>query len=196
LTSEPFSIPKAGLSDGVVTLRFKCPEDVEAIVAACQDPAIARYTRVPSPYREIDARHFMIESEAGIRNRSSLHLVATMRSQTPIASVGLHRFDWADRRCHLGYWVAGEHRGRSIGLRSCRLLCAYAFEALGIDKIEVHVEPENEPSWRLAERLGFKREGNLRSHVLIAGKRREMLAYGLLRDEIAPSGPGRDNMGR
>jgi len=47
------------LEDDAILLREFTEEDVPAIVAACQDPEIARWTRVPSPYTEADAREFL-----------------------------------------------------------------------------------------------------------------------------------------
>jgi RimJ/RimL family protein N-acetyltransferase len=39
------------LTDGVLTLRPPGPQDVDALVEACQDPEISRWTRAPRPYR-------------------------------------------------------------------------------------------------------------------------------------------------
>ena len=47
------------LEDGDVVLRPFVDEDVPAIVAACQDPEIPRWTSVPSPYTEDDARRYL-----------------------------------------------------------------------------------------------------------------------------------------
>jgi hypothetical protein len=54
------------LSDGDILLRPFTEDDVPAIVAACQDPEIPRWTRVPSPYTEADARAFVAGSEGEI----------------------------------------------------------------------------------------------------------------------------------
>jgi hypothetical protein len=47
--------PEPRLEDGVIALRPMREDDVAAVTAACQDPLIARYTLVPSPYGEDDA---------------------------------------------------------------------------------------------------------------------------------------------
>src|SRR5690606_29979968 len=49
----------AGLSDDVLRLRLPADDDVAAITRICQDPDIQRWTRVPSPYTEDDARSFV-----------------------------------------------------------------------------------------------------------------------------------------
>ena len=47
------------LKDGIIALRPITEDDIPAVVAACQDPEIPRWTRVPSPYAEADARGFL-----------------------------------------------------------------------------------------------------------------------------------------
>src|SRR5207244_871751 len=42
-----------------LVLRPPCEADVRALVAACQDPEIVRFTRVPSPYTEEHARQYL-----------------------------------------------------------------------------------------------------------------------------------------
>ena len=55
--------PDPPLSDGVVTLRAKARADVDALTAACQDPEIPRWTRVPVPYRRADALGWIAATE-------------------------------------------------------------------------------------------------------------------------------------
>jgi len=54
-------LPDPPLTDGTIALREKTEADVPALVAALQDPLIPRYTRVPSPYGEREARQFLVE---------------------------------------------------------------------------------------------------------------------------------------
>ena len=56
----PLPLPDPPLSDGTIALREKTEADIPALVAAVQDPLIPRYTRVPSPYGERQAREFLV----------------------------------------------------------------------------------------------------------------------------------------
>jgi RimJ/RimL family protein N-acetyltransferase len=63
----------------------------------------------------------------------------------------------------LGLMVAAGHRRRGIG----RLLLAQAVEwarEAGVEKLELHVFPHNEPAIKLYQRFGFEREGLRRDH--------------------------------
>ena len=52
---------------------------------------------------------------------------------------------------------------------------------------EAHIEPDNAASLRLAERLGFRREGLMRDQLFVEGKPRDALLYALLRPEWPPA---------
>lgn len=71
-------LTRVELTDGLVLLGPPVPGDAPAVTAACQDPTIARWTTVPSPYRTADAVAFIGQhSEGGWRGE-----------------VGLSRVDW------------------------------------------------------------------------------------------------------
>src|SRR5436190_22510813 len=57
------SVELPTLTDGIVTLRPKRPEDADAITAACQDPEIPRWTLVPSPYTREHAVEWIAQQD-------------------------------------------------------------------------------------------------------------------------------------
>ncbi len=114
-------------------------------------------------------------------------MIADAQSERLIGAVGLHNIDPVHRRCSAGYWVAAEARGRGAGQRALALLSEYAFAELGVQRIELWIEPGNAPSLRVAEEAGFTREGLLRSFMVVAGQRRDMLMYARVADGGAPS---------
>jgi RimJ/RimL family protein N-acetyltransferase len=182
--SGGIAFPATGLTDGVVTLRPPADADIPALVEACSDPAIQRYTLVPAGYDEADAREYIERSERGRAGGTDLHLlVLDAGGGSLLGSVGIHGLD--SRRCGwVGYWVAAHARGRGVATRALRLLCGWAFKQLDVARIEAQVEPENEGSQRVVERLGFEREGLLRSYMELAGARRDLLSYSLLPGEL------------
>jgi len=72
--------------------------------------------------------------------------------------------------------------------RAVRLLAAWAFDDLHLARLQLTTDPENRASQRVAERCGFRREGHLRSHMLVlhTGQRRDSFVYGLLPGELLP----------
>ena len=177
--------PVEGLSDGVVRLRLIGDEDIEAIVEAVQDPDIPRFTTVPSPYGADEAKLWQRTAAAGLRSGSDLAtVVVDAEDGTLLGSVGLHNLDPESGRCSAGYWVAAPARGHGVAARGLRLLCGYAFGELGVQRIELWIEPANAASLGVAEAVGFHREGLLRSFMHVGGRRRDMLMYSLLPDDL------------
>jgi ribosomal-protein-alanine N-acetyltransferase len=186
VSERPIEYPVEGLSDGVVLLRPMAEADLSAIVAACQDPEIPRWTRVPEPYGEADARSwFELEATQRARGHQLGLVVDDPRGDRLLGSVGIVDLDWTEGRCELGYWVTREARGRGVGTRAVRLLTDWIFEALPIDRVEICAEPENTGSRRVAERAGFTFEGLLRSYIVNKGTRRDMTMYSRLRTDAA-----------
>jgi RimJ/RimL family protein N-acetyltransferase len=65
-----------------------------------------------------------------------------------------------------------------------RLVTRWAFEELGAGRVQLITAPDNVGSRRVAEKVGFRREGLLRSLVLIKGTRRDAVMYSLLPDDF------------
>jgi RimJ/RimL family protein N-acetyltransferase len=59
----------------------------------------------------------------------------------------------------------------------------FAFGTLDLIRVEADVDPRNERSLRMLERLGFVREGFLRSRYVVAGEIQDTVFLGLLREE-------------
>ncbi len=185
MAPAPIELPIEGLTDGVVRMRPSSDADLEAITAACQDPAISRYTRVPAPYEPRHAREWMNASAAGMAAGTDLGLlVVDAHSGELLGAVGLHAVDPLSGRCSSGYWVAPEARGRGTAARALRLLCGFAFGEMGVRRVELWIEPDNAPSRAVADAVGFVCEGRLRAFMVIAGAHRDMLMYSLLPDDL------------
>jgi RimJ/RimL family protein N-acetyltransferase len=185
LSAHAIEFPVAGVSDGVVTLRLMADADVPAVVEALQDPEIPRWTVVPSPYGERDAHQWMRASVAGLAGGTDLTaLVVDARDDRLLGAVALHAISPESGRCSAGYWLAADARGRGTATRALRLLCQFAFDELGVHRVELWIDPDNVPSLAVAERAGFAREGLLRSFRLVGGRPSDMLMYSLLPQDM------------
>lgn len=186
MSPRPISFPVEGLDDGVVRLRLMSEADVPAVVEAVQDPEIPRWTRVPIPYGDEDARQFRRMTSNGLQAGTDLAaLIVSANEGELLGAVGIHGIDPESGRCSAGYWVAASARGRGVAARAMRLLCTYAFDELGVQRIELWIDPDNKASLGVAEAVGFAREGLLRSFMPIKGQRRDMLMYSLLPGELS-----------
>jgi RimJ/RimL family protein N-acetyltransferase len=168
------------LQDGDIELRAWTLDDVPAIVAACNDPDIQHWIPViPRPYTEADARTFIGGEVSGI----GTHQFAVTASRRIVGSIGMKVNEMSSG--HIGYWCVSEARGRGVTTRALRLLCKYAIEELRLERLELITDPDNRASQRVAEKVGFQREGVLRSHLLHPdGRRRDSVMFSLLPGEL------------
>ena len=183
LSAEP-------LIEGETALRPYRDSDLRALVAACQDPEIPRWTRVPSPYGEADARAYLHRRHDEVHAGSAAPyvIVSTGDDRRLLGAIALQRFAWENARGEVGYWLAREARGQGHVTRAVRRICRWGFETLGLERIELHAAVGNPPSQRVAERAGFTREAVLRSYQLGRDGRQDIVVYGLLRGEAARDG--------
>ena len=183
--TPPIRFPIEGISDGEIRLRFRTDADIPAIVAACQDPEIPRWTRVPAPYTEGAAREWAAQARADQEGGHGLHLlVVEAASDELLGSAGLVRIDWEEARSEVGYWLAREARGRGVATGAVRMVSRWTFENLPIERLEIHAEPDNNASRKVAERAGYTFEGVLRSYFVNKGRRRDAASYSLIRGEL------------
>jgi RimJ/RimL family protein N-acetyltransferase len=181
------ALPAAPLRDGVVALRGFGDHDLPAIVAACQDPEIPRWTTVPSPYGEREALGWLSTHGPSIAAGRELPLaIVDAGSGALVGSTGLSDVDAANRMAEVGYWVAAEGRGRGVATRAVGLLASFAFDEVGIERLELLAHPDNHASQRVAERAGFTREGLLRSGRVVKGRRIDLWLFSLLPGDPRP----------
>ena len=163
-------------TDGVVALRSWRDEDAPAIVEACRDPDVIRWTRVPDPYGISDARQFLEQA------RRTQH--AGMTISAAIADAGTAEYLGSidlrgarDGRADIGYIVAPGARGRGVATRAVKLLADYGFGELDLGRIEIVTHPENVASQRVAEKAGFVRESLLRAYILLRDGRADGVMF-------------------
>ena len=152
------------LTDGVIVLRDWRDDDVEAAVRATHDPEIPRWTRVPEDNTPENVRAFLADSIAEERL-----IIADAETDELLGATGVMRVDEESRRAEIGYWVAAEHRGRGVASRAVELLAAWALGERGLRRVELHIDPRNAASLRVAEKAGFQFEGVLRGYEEIKG---------------------------
>jgi RimJ/RimL family protein N-acetyltransferase len=69
------------------------------------------------------------------------------------------------------YWTFAPFRGRGYATRATRLLAAWAFDELGVERVELHVEPDNLASCRVAEGASFRTTGRRTADGLLVYER-------------------------
>jgi RimJ/RimL family protein N-acetyltransferase len=176
--------PDPPLSDGIVSLRPWTLEDVPAIAAACDDVEIARWIhQLPTPYRESDARDYVVSTEAAWNDGlGAFFAVVDCGSGDPVGSIGLHVLDRELANVEVGYWTAAAARGRGVTTRALKLLSGWALREAGAERVQLRADVLNTASLRVAEKAGFTREGTLRASGFNAreGRRVDCAVFSLV----------------
>jgi len=76
-----------------------------------------------------------------------------------VGGSGLHRIDWSVPKFEIGYWCRTSFQKRGYVTESTRGLARMAFDVLGAKRVEIHCDPKNVGSRRVAEKAGFLLEG-------------------------------------
>lgn len=182
----PVPLPDPPLTTDRLRLRPWRPTDLPALFAAFRDPAITRFSWPSAdPYTEADARSYLQAQRRSRRRGEGLELAMVAPIDgTLLGCASLHGIDRPTGRASVGYWVAAPARGHRHAATATALLCAWAFDRLGLARLELTCEPANTASQRVAERLGFTREAVLRSHLPFKGGRRDSVLFSLLPDDL------------
>jgi len=143
------------LSDGLVRLRPWSLDDVDWVTDGCQDPEIARWTRIPSPYRRADAIEFIEGARALVDEPTEVPFAVELVDD-PRPGVGsISLMAMSGPEAEAGYWVAPSARGRGVAGRALVLLVRHAFDQLGLDRVWLQVLEGNTASERVASAAGF-----------------------------------------
>ena len=74
-------------------------------------------------------------------------------------------------------------QGKGYAKEAVRLSLGYLFAGYPVERIMAFTEEENIPAQRVLEANGFRQEGKLRRSIFRNGKWRDILIYGILREE-------------
>jgi ribosomal-protein-alanine N-acetyltransferase len=89
---------------------------------------------------------------------------------------------------YVGYWVDHRVAGRGIIPTALALAVDHAFGPGGLHRVEINIRPENGPSRRVVEKLGFREEAYHPRYMHIDGTWRDHLGFAMTSEEIAREG--------
>jgi RimJ/RimL family protein N-acetyltransferase len=165
-------------------LRTFTPADIPWVFEVSQDPLLQQFVQVPSPYLLEHARFFVetlaIERMASGERAEFVVEDAVTGERLGRVGLGLN----ANAAAEVGYWVAPAARGRGVAPEAVRALSHWAFTTKDLGLIEWRAEVGNEASRRVAQKAGFRMEGQLRKRLVHRGERVDAWIGSLLKDEL------------
>ncbi len=101
-----------------------------------------------------------------------------------IGSTSLDNINWVDRSASTGTLIGEKRdRGKGYGSEAKSLLLRYAFQTLGLNRIESKILCYNRASLRYAEKCGYRQEGVLRQASYKNGQFHDLVVLSILREE-------------
>jgi RimJ/RimL family protein N-acetyltransferase len=176
--------PDPPLTDGTVLLRRWTESDLGCVEEASLDPRIPAGTTVPARFTAAEGLAW-IERQWGRADKGEgLSLaIADAGSGEALGLVAL-LFRRPPGTAEIGYWLIERARGRRLAPRAVALVARWAVADAGLARVEALVDPENVASQRVLERVGFTREGRLRSYLVFGTERVDALIYSLLPTDL------------
>lgn len=167
-----------------IRLRAFRDDDLHGLHALHSDPRVMRYWSFPA-WTQLDQARPYLATAIAARDASRMLCWALARRDDDrlIGAVTLFSINREQQRAEVGYALQSAQWGRGHAGEALGLVLGHAFESLALRRIEADVDPRNEASCRLLERLGFKREGLLRERWHVGGELCDTVLYGLLARE-------------
>ena len=162
-------------------LRPFARSDIDDVYTYASAPHLGLFLPVPQPYERQHAVEFVSKALSEDWVKSATY--ALVFDGRVVGGVDLGFFDsgWAN----LGYSLAPNLWGKGLVVEAVRPVITAGFQA-GVARIEISTALPNRRSWRVAEKLGFRYEGTLRSRMLVRDRRYDAVYYGLLPHEWRP----------
>ena len=182
-----------------LALRWLTPADVPALHEVFSDAEVTRYWSSPPLADRAAADALLAEIHELFAKRALFQWgIARRTDDLVVGTCTLAALSPAHRRAELGFALGRRHWGNGYIAEALPALVEFAFEELGLHRLEADVDPRNHASIRALERLGFQREGCLRERYHMIGEIQDALMYGLLRRDwsnaqptMAPTPPAR-----
>ncbi len=136
----------------------------------------------------LEAQKQMLAEDKVNSERGQLVKLWLCKAEEPdrvIGSVALSNIvRGAFQSCHLGYRLDGTEQGKGYMTEAVKEIAAYAFQKLGLHRIEANVMPRNLASLKVTEKLGFYHEGLAKQYLRINGKWEDHIHMVLLNEEM------------
>jgi RimJ/RimL family protein N-acetyltransferase len=156
----------------MIRLELFSEAHLAAVEEMLDDPAVLRFTRVPEPVPAGFASTWLERYEEARRD-GSREAFAIVGEGDVLGLALAPRIDRETQTAELGYSVLAAARGRGVATEALRQLTAWAFDELGMVRLELLISVENAASQKVAERCGYVREGVLRSTYIKPGRRED-----------------------
>lgn len=174
------------LQDERVLLRPLSFDDVEhLLVFSINEPTLWQYSITQANGEENLKRYVRIAMDARANKTEYPFIVWDKQTERYAGSTRFYDIQLNHKTLQLGYtWYGKDFHGTGLNKHCKYLLLQFAFETLGMERVEFRADNNNARSIAAMKSIGCREEGVLRSHLALPdGKRRDSIILSILRDE-------------
>ncbi|MEF9878171.1 MAG: GNAT family protein [Clostridia bacterium] len=171
-----------------ILLREYRADDIGEIRKWVNDPITTRYlsTRFWPAQTMVDTEEFLSRMLQSSHNAYNF-VIADIQDEHYIGQLDMFRLDWRLRCGELGMVIGNaSDRGKGFGCEALLLLQEFAFQTLGMERIELEVHMDNEAARKCYQKAGFFLEGVKRHAYFSEGKFCDVGILSVLREEFQP----------
>ena len=131
-------------------------------------------------YNETSALRWLEFAQLAWQHESAFQFVITdAKTCEYIGNCSVDGINQKYRFCNLGYWVRTSRTRRGLASRAVRLAARFAFETLGLVRVEIVIAVGNLPSQRVAQKAGARYEGLLLNRMVVRTNIYDAVMYSL-----------------
>ncbi|WP_138758945.1 GNAT family N-acetyltransferase [Modestobacter altitudinis] len=174
--------PTVPPASGPVLLRAFEAADLPMALDLSTDPYAPLIGTMPAHATVDDAAEWIVRQQRRWAEGAGFSFaVAEAATGRAVGTVGLWLRQLPEGRATAGYFVAPGDRGRGLAAAALTAVTTFGWTIPALHRIELLIEPWNTASVRTARNAGYVREGLLRSHTEIGGRRRDMVLFASIR---------------
>ena len=168
-----------------IILREYRTEDLSALRAWVNDGETTKYLagayRRPQTWEQTEEwLERRLNGDAGGEG----YVIADKETGKYLGQIDLMMIDPIARKAEVAIVLMKSAQGKGYAKESIRLLLAYAFHTMNLNRVWLKCAEENTPAVKCYEKSGFKKEGILRNDLFIDGKYQNAIIMGILREEF------------
>ena len=130
-----------------------------------------------------EALAWIMRWTSGWDNETEASWAIVDQADRPVGQVGLRAISLYDASAALSYWVLPDARGAEVAVRAARALTRWTFDTARLHRIGLQHSTANQPSCRVAAKLGFGLEGTARSSLMHVDGWHDMHIHARLRTD-------------
>ncbi|MFZ0285988.1 MAG: GNAT family N-acetyltransferase [Terriglobales bacterium] len=157
-------------------LRPFTRDDIPELVPLIGAREVAATTRrIPHPYTLADAEEFITTGHG-----DEINLAILRQTDGRLLGGGILRPDTDHQHAEIGYWIGVPHWSNGYATEAARALIRYGFEVLQLHRVYASHAANNPASGKVLRKIGMRREGCMREHLVKWGEYQDLEFYGMI----------------